>query len=124
MGNLSGVASACLLYKTKCALTWCVVHNIVVSELMGETPFIRRALLRKWSYSEHEVLAGWCSTDSALSIQLKRCWTSFGTGSLRKWMLRMLLGTFFITISSMKVIRGTSQVLGTQDDRIRSCICA
>ena len=39
-------------------------------------------------------------------------------------MPRLSLVTFCITISLMKVTRETSQVLGTQHDRMRSCICA
>ena len=49
-------------------------------------------------------------------------WTSFVNGSLRKWMPRLLLGTFYITMSLMKEMRGTSQMLRTQHDRTRSCI--
>ena len=45
--------------------------------------------------------------ESSFSMQLNKYWTSFVSGSLRKWMPRLLLGTFYITMSLMKEMRET-----------------
>ena len=57
-------------------------------------------------------------------MQLKKSWTSFGPGLLKKLMRRLLLGNFYIKMLLMKEMRGTSQVLGTQHGRMKNCICA